>query len=47
MIYLYVAKCVFGKVKLERVGLRSSPIVVCDMRGGPLRSCRASLGVSS
>ena len=47
MIYLYVAKCNLGKVKLERVGLRSSPIMVCDMRGSPLRSCRASLGVCS
>ena len=40
-----VAKCNLGEVKLERVGLRSSPITVCDMRGGPLGSCRASLGV--
>ena len=43
----YAAKCNLGKVKLERVGLRSSPIAVRDMRGGPLGSCRASLGICS
>ena len=27
-----------GKVKLERVGQRSSPTSVCDLRGGPRES---------
>ena len=44
---LYVAKCNLGKVKLERIDLCLSPIAVRDMRGGPLGSCRASLGVCS
>ena len=42
-----VAKCNLGEVKLERIGLRLSPIAVRDMWGGPLVSCRASLGVYS
>ena len=42
-----MAKCNLGEVKLERVGLRWSPIAVHDMRGGSLGSCRASLGVCS
>ena len=42
-----VAKCNLGEVKLKRIGLRLSPIAVRDMRGGPLESCRASLGVCS
>ena len=29
---LNVAKCNLGEVKLEQVGLRSSPIAVCDTR---------------
>ena len=33
-----MANCDLGEVKLERVGLRSSPIAVCDMGGGPLGS---------
>ena len=39
-----MAKCNVGEVKLERIGLRLSPIAVRDMQGGPLGSCRASLG---
>ena len=31
----YVARYQLGKVKLERVGRRSSPTSVCDLRGGP------------
>ena len=31
----YVARYHLGKVKLERVGRRSSPTSVCDLRGGP------------
>ena len=31
----YVARYHLGKVKLERVGQRSSPTSVCDLRGGP------------
>ena len=42
-----VAKCNLGEVKLEPIGLRLSPIAVRDMRGGPLGSCRASLGTCS
>ena len=42
-----VAKCNLGEVKLERVEMWSSPIAVCDMRGGSLGSCRVSLGVCS
>ena len=42
-----MAKCNLGEVKLERVGLRSSPIAVRDMRGGPLVSCRASRGCTA
>ena len=42
-----VANCNLGEVKLERIGLRLSPIAVRDMRGGPLGSCRASLGTCS
>ena len=34
-MYLYVAKYNLGKVKLERVGQRSSLTAVCDLRGGP------------
>ena len=45
--WINVAKCKLGEVKLERVGLRSSPIAVCGMRGCPLGSCRASLGACS
>ena len=30
-----MAKYHLGKVKLERVGQRSSPTSVCDLRGGP------------
>ena len=45
--FLNVAKYNLGEVKLKRVGLRSSPIAVHDMRGGTLGSCRASLGVCS
>ena len=33
--YFHVAKYHFGKVKLERVGQRSSSTSVCDLRGGP------------
>ena len=44
---LYVAKCNLGKVKLERIGLRLSPIAVRDMGGRAFGSCRASLGVCS
>ena len=33
---LNVAKYHLGKVKLEGAGRRSSPISVCDLRGGPL-----------
>ena len=40
-----MAKCNLGEVKLERIGLRPPPIAVRDMWGGPLGSCRASLGV--
>ena len=43
----YVAKCTLGEVKLERIGLGLSPIAVRDMQGGPLGSCRASLGTCS
>ena len=43
----YEAKCNLGEVKLERIGLRLSPIAVRDMRGGPLGSCRGSLGTWS
>ena len=43
----HVAKCNLGEVKLERISLRLSPIAVRDMRGGPLGSCRASLGTCS
>ena len=32
---LNVAKYHLGKVKLGRVGQRSSPTSVCDLRGGP------------
>ena len=32
---LDMAKYHLGKVKLERVGQRSSPTSVCDLRGGP------------
>ena len=32
---LNVAKYHLGKVKLEGAGRRSSPISVCDLRGGP------------
>ena len=32
--FFNVAKCNLGKVKLERVGQRSSSIAVRDMRGG-------------
>ena len=39
-----MAKCNLGKVKLERVGQRSSPIAVCDMRGGHLGIPRAFWG---
>ena len=42
-----VAKGSLGEVKLERVEMWSSPIAVCDMRGGSLGSCRVSLGVCS
>ena len=42
--FFNVAKCNLGKVKLEQVGPWSSPIVVRDMRGSPLGSCRATLG---
>ena len=31
----HVARYHLGKVKLERVGQRSSPTSVCDLRGGP------------
>ena len=44
VLSLDVAKCNLGEVKLERIGLGLSPIAVRDMRGGPLGSCRASLG---
>ena len=43
----HVAKCNLGEVKLERVGLRPSPIVVRDMWAGPLGNCMASLRVCS
>ena len=43
-LILNVAKCNLGEVKLERVGLRSSPFAVRDMRGGPLGSCRPLWG---
>ena len=33
--YLNVAKYHLGKVKLERVGQRSSPTAVRNLRGGP------------
>ena len=42
-----MAKCNLGEVKLARVGLRSSPIAVRDMRGGPLGSCTASRGCTA
>ena len=45
--FFNVAKCNLGEVKLERIGLRLSPIAVRDMRGGPLGSCRTSLGTCS
>ena len=34
-LFLYVAKYHLGKVKLERVGQRSSPTSVGDLWGGP------------
>ena len=43
----YVAKCNLGKVKIERVGQRSSPIAVRDMRGGHSGIRRALLGLCS
>ena len=46
-IIFNVAKCNLGEVKLERIGLQSSPIAVRDMRGGPRGSCRAYLEVCS
>ena len=39
-----MAKCNFGEVKLKRIGLWLSPIAACDKRGGPLGSCRTTLG---
>lgn len=43
----YVAKYNLGEVKLERVGLCSSPFAVGDMRGDSLGSYKPSLGVCS
>ena len=37
-------KCNLGKVKLERVGLHSSPVAVHDMRGGPFGELQGLFG---